>query len=64
MFQVKGFVGRFILASFDSEGRCVDADLDGSGPVGVHLSVLVVVALKLQLQIRSAGQELKFDFER
>lgn len=27
------------------------ADLDGGGPVGVHLSVLVVVTLKLQLQV-------------
>lgn len=54
MFQVKGFVGCFILASLDSKRCGIDADLDGSGPVGVHLSVLVVVALKLQLQIRSA----------
>lgn len=29
------------------------SDLDGGGPVGVHLSVLVVVTLKLELQVRS-----------
>lgn len=29
--------------------------LHGGGPVGVHLSVLVVVTLELQLQIWSAG---------
>lgn len=27
------------------------SDLDGGGPVGVHLSVLVVVTLELQLQV-------------
>lgn len=56
VFQVKGFVGCLIIAPLDGEGCGVDADLDGSGPVGVHLSVLMVVALKLQLQVRSVGQ--------
>lgn len=48
-------MGCLIVASLNSEGGGVDADLDGCGPVGVHLSVLVMIALKLQLQIRSVG---------
>lgn len=52
-------MGCLIVASLNSEGGGVDADLDGCGPIGVHLSVLVMVALKLQLQIRSVGHKEK-----
>lgn len=45
----------FIVAPLDGERCGVHADLDGCGPVGVHLSVLVMIAFKLQLQIRSVG---------
>lgn len=31
----------------------MESDLDGGGPVGVHLSILVVVTLELELQVRS-----------
>lgn len=52
-------MGCLIVASLNSEGGGVDTDLDGCGPIGVHLSVLVMIALKLQLQIRSVGHEEK-----
>lgn len=55
MLQVQGFVGCFVVPSLDGEGRGVDTDLDGGGPVCVHLPVFMVVALKLQLQVRPAG---------
>lgn len=55
VLQVQGFVGGFVVSPLDGEGRGVDADLDGGGPVGVHLSVLVVVALKLQLKVGPVG---------
>lgn len=55
MLQVQGFVGCFVVPPLDGEGRGVDADLDGGGPVCVHLPVFMVVALKLQLQVRPAG---------
>lgn len=51
MFQVQGFVGGLVVAPFDGERRGVDADLDRGRPVGVHLTVFVVVALELQLQV-------------
>lgn len=51
VLQVQGFVGGFVVPPLDGEGRGVDAHLDGGGPVGVHLSVFVVVALKLQLKV-------------
>lgn len=54
MFQVQRFVRGFVVASFDGERRGVDADLDRRWPVGVHLTVFMVVALELQLQVRSA----------
>lgn len=52
-------MGCFIVAPLNSEGGGIDADLDGCGPIGVHLSVLMMIALKLQLQIRSVGHEVK-----
>lgn len=52
-------MGCLIVASLNSQGGGVDADLDGCGPIGVHLSVLVMIALKLQLQIRSVGHKEK-----
>lgn len=51
VLQVQGFVGGFVVSPLDGEGRSVDADLDGGWPVGVHLPVFVVVALKLQLKV-------------
>ena len=51
VLQVQGFVGGFVVAPLDGERRGVDADLDGGGPVGVHLPVFVVVALELQLKV-------------
>lgn len=51
MLQVQGFVGGFVVPPLDGEGRGVDADLDGRGPVSVHLPVFMVVALKLQLEV-------------
>ena len=54
VLEVQGLVGRLVVAPLDGEGRGVDADLHGGGPVGVHLPVLVVVALELQLQVRPA----------
>lgn len=56
MLQVQGFVRGLIVAALDGERRGVDADLDRRRPVGVHLAVFVVVALELQLQVRSAWQ--------
>lgn len=55
MLQVQGLVGCFVVPSLDGEGRGVDADLDGGGPVCVHLPVFMVVALKLQLQVGPGG---------
>lgn len=52
-------MGCLIVAPLNSEGGGIDADLDGCGPIGVHLSVLVMIALKLQLQIRSEGHAEK-----
>lgn len=54
VFQVQRLVGGFIVAPLDGERRGVYTDLDRCRPVGVHLTVFVVVALKLQLQVRSA----------
>lgn len=51
VFQVQRLVGGLVVAPLDGEGRGVDADLDRGRPVGVHLPVLVVVALELQLQV-------------
>ena len=51
MLQMQGLVGGFVVAPLDGEGRSVDADLDGGGPVGVHLPVFMVVAFKLQLKV-------------
>lgn len=48
-------MGCFVVPSLDGEGRGVDTDLDGGGPVCVHLPVFMVVALKLQFQVRPAG---------
>lgn len=56
VLQVEGFVRGLIVAALDGERRGVDADLDRRRPVGVHLTVFVVVALELQLQVRSAWQ--------
>lgn len=54
VFQVQGFVGGLIVAPLNGERCGVYADLDRRRPVGVHLTVFMVVALKLQLQVRSA----------
>lgn len=51
VLKVQGFVGGFVVSPLNCEGRGVDADLDGGGPVGVHLPVFMVVALKLQLKV-------------
>ena len=51
VLQVQGFVGGFVVPPLDGEGRGVDTDLDGGGPVGVHLPVFMVVALKLELKV-------------
>lgn len=51
VLQVQGFVGGFVVSPLNGEGGGVDAHLDGSRPVGVHLPVFVVVALKLQLEV-------------
>lgn len=51
VLQVQRLVGRLVVTALDGERRCVDADLHRSRPVGVHLSVLMVVTLKLQLQV-------------
>lgn len=55
VLQVQGFVGGFVVPPLDGEGRGVDADLDGGGPVGVHLPVFMVVAFKLQLKVGPVG---------
>lgn len=57
VFQVQRFVGGLVVAPLDGERRGVHADLNRRRPVGVHLTVFVVVALELQLEVRSAGQE-------
>jgi len=36
----------------DRQQRLVDADADRYRPVGSHLTVLVVIALQLQFQVR------------
>lgn len=59
MFQVQGFVGGLVVSPLDCERRGVDADLDRCRPVRVHLTVFVVVALKLQLQVRPAQIKYK-----
>ena len=47
VFQVQRLVGRLVVAPLDGERCGVDANLDRCRPVGVHLSVFVVVALEL-----------------
>lgn len=61
VFQVQGFVRCFVVAPLDRERRGINADLDRCRPVGVHLTVFVVVALKLQLQVRSAQTKHKLE---
>lgn len=56
VLQVQGLVGGLVVTPLDGEGRGVDADLDGGGPVSVHLPVFMVVALELQLEVRPAGR--------
>lgn len=51
MFQVQRLVGGFVVPPLDGEGSGIDADLDGGGPVRVHLPVFVVVTFKLQLKV-------------
>lgn len=51
VLQVQWLVGRFVVASLDGERRGVHADLDRGRPVGVHLSVFMMVALKLEFKI-------------
>lgn len=57
VFQVQGFVGGLIVTPLDGQRCGVYADLDRRRPVGVHLTVFVVVALELQLQVRSARRK-------
>lgn len=52
VLQMQGLVGGLVVAALNGEGRGVHADLHRGGPVGVHLPVLMVVALELQLQVR------------
>ena len=40
-------MGGLVVPALDGEGRGVDAHLHRGRPVGVHLPVLMVVALKL-----------------
>ena len=54
VLQVEGLVGGLVVTALDGEWGGVDADLHRGRPVGVHLPVLVVVALELQLQVRPA----------
>lgn len=54
-------MGGFVVSPLDIEGRGVHADLDGGRPVGVHLPVFVVVALKLQLKVRPRMRSVGFD---
>lgn len=49
VFQMQWFVGGLVVTPLDGEWRGIHADLDWCGPVGVHLTVLMVVALELQL---------------
>lgn len=49
MLQVEGLVRGLVVSTLDAEGCGIDADLHRGRPVGVHLPVLVVVALELQL---------------
>lgn len=51
-------MGGLVVPPLDGERCGVYADLDRCRPVGVHLTVFVVVALKLQLEVRS-GQTSK-----
>lgn len=55
VLQVERFVGGLVVAALNGERCGVDAHLHGGRPVGVHLPVLVVVALELQLQVRPGG---------
>lgn len=52
MLQVERLVGGLVVATLNGERRGVDAHLHRGWPVGVHLPVLMVVALELQLQVR------------
>ena len=47
VFEVKWFVSGLVVPALDVERRSVDADRDGGGPVGAHVSVLVVETLEL-----------------
>lgn len=47
-----------VVSTLDAEGCGIDADLHRRWPVGVHLSVLMVVALELQLQVRPRGKRM------
>ena len=55
VLEVQGLVGGLVVPALDGEGRGVHADLHRGRPVGVHLPVLVVVALELQLQVGPEG---------
>lgn len=43
--------GAVLLGSLDVERRGIGGDGDGVWPVGVHLTIVLVEALQLQLQI-------------
>lgn len=46
-------MGGLVVPPLDGERCGVYTDLDRCRPVGVHLTVFMVVALKLQLEVRS-----------
>ena len=49
VLQIEGLVRSLVVSTLDAEGSGIDADLYRRWPVGVHLLVLMVVALELQL---------------
>lgn len=59
VLEVQRFVGSLIVTSLNSERSGIDADLYRCRPVGVHLSVFMMVALKLQFQVRPVKRNSK-----
>lgn len=57
VLQVEWLVGGLVVTTLNGEWRGVDAHLHRGWPVGVHLPVLMVVALELQLQVRPGGRQ-------
>lgn len=63
VLQVQGLVGGFIVPPLNGKRRGIDANLHGCRPVGVHLSVFVVVTLELQLKVRPVDRRWKTIFK-